>query len=349
MKKTIEQIVEAKKGGFSLWILPLLFLFFLYMGCREIPGEEGFDNPLIKDMYTADAAALVYKNTIYLYTGHDMARLRSKDYYMEDWYAFSTRDFSNFENHGPALKLSDFRWANRNAWASQVVERKGKFYWYVSVEHRQTGGMAIGVAVSDNPEGPFKDAIGAPLITTDMTPYYREPLWTWDDIDPTVFIDDDGQAYMYFGNSHLKYVKLNPDMISVDTSKTESGKVADAIVEVDIPRVAGLSFTEAPWLHKRGETYYLSYAAGWPEQLVYCTSDSPTGPWRPGGLLMTEAENSNTSHQAIIEYKKNWYIFYHNGTLPDGGSWRRSVCVERLVYNDDGSIPLITPTVKGEE
>jgi len=304
----------------------------------------GFDNPIIRDMYTADVAALVHGGRVYIYTGHDEAPARARFYVMNDWYVFSTRDFRRIRNHGPALSVADFRWANGNAWASQVVERDGKFYWYVSIDQQSTGGMAVGVAVADSPTGPFRDALGHALITSDMTPFPGQGRWTWDDIDPTVFIDDDGQAYMYFGNTHLKYVRLNDDMISVDTSGTTTGAVEDAIVPVQLPRVERLAFTEAPWLHKFGDTYYLSYAAGWSEQLVYATSSSPEGPWEPGELIMTYSENCNTAHQAIIEYRGSWYVLYHDGSLPGGDSWHRSVCVDLLYYNDDGSIRPVVPT-----
>jgi beta-xylosidase len=206
--------------------------------------------------------------------------------------------------------------------------------------------MAIGVAVATSPTGPFADAIGAPLITSNMTTFSGQGTWTWDDIDPTIYIDDDAAktAYLYFGNTYLKYVKLNSDMISVDTSGTSSGLVKDAIVAVATPAVSGLGFTEAPWLCKHNGIYYLSYAAGWEERLYYCTSSSPAGPWEAGGLLMSYSKNCNTSHQAIIDYNGNSYILYHNGTLAGGDSYHRSVCVDSFAYNSDGSISTITPT-----
>lgn len=331
-------------GIHAFSLLLVLAISVASVSCAKRTFPEDFDNPIIRDIYSADVAALVHRGSVYIYTGHDTAPEGYQNYIMDDWYVFSTKDFQTLENHGPALSVRDFRWANGNAWASQVIERNGKFYWYVSVDAPRSGGMAIGVAIADNPTGPFHDALGEPLITSDMTPYARQPAWTWDDIDPTVFIDNDGQAYLYFGNSRLKYVKLNEDMISVDVSETESALVRDAIVEVSLPRVDGLAFTEAPWLHFHDGLYYLTYAAGWEEQIAYCVSDSPTGPWRPGSVIMTHAFRSNTSHPAIIEYKGNWFMLYHNGSLPGGGSYRRSVCVDRLRYNEEGEIEFIVPS-----
>ncbi|WP_342626130.1 glycoside hydrolase family 43 protein [Spirochaeta thermophila] len=319
----------------------LLILFLSYStGCRILPEGEvdptPWDNPIIRDIYSADPAALVHGDTLYLYVGHDEAPEGATTYVMNDWYCYSTKDMIHWTNHGPVLSVRDFAWADGNAWAGQVVHRNGKFYYYVSVAQASTGGMAIGVAVSDSPTGPFTDALGRALITSSMTKFSGQPRWSWDDIDPTVLIDDDGQAYLYFGNTYPKYVKLNEDMISFDE---ETG-----IQPLLLPFVAGLPFTEALWIHKYKGKYYLSWAAGWEEQLVYATSDHPTGPWKPGGKLMTHAENCNTSHHAIVEFKGKWYIFYHNGTLPGGGSYRRSVCAEYLTYDEEGNIPLISPS-----
>jgi beta-xylosidase len=305
-----------------------------------IPPQETnmlpWENPIIRDIYSADPAALVVGDTLYLYVGHDEAPSGGTSYVMNDWYCYSTQDMVHWTNHGPVLSVKDFPWADGNAWAGQVVERNGKFYYYVSVAQAATGGMAIGVAVADSPTGPFKDALGKALITSNMTTFTGQGTWTWDDIDPTVLIDDDGQAYLYFGNTYPKYVKLNDDMISFD--------VAYGIKSISLPSIDGLSFTEALWIHKYQGRYYLSWAAGWPEQLVYATSESPTGPWVPGGKLMGLPANCNTSHHAIVEFKGRWYIFYHNGTLPGGGSYRRSVCVDCLTYDAMGGISLIIPS-----
>lgn len=293
--------------------------------------ENSFNNPIIKDKYTADPAALVYDDTVYLYAGHDQAADNEERYIMNEWLVYSSDDMVNWKEHPAPLKPSDFKWAKGDAWAAQVIERDGKFYWYVTVEHDATHpGKAIGVAVSDSPTGPFKDAIGKALITNDMT---KQTDIGWDDIDPTIYIDDDGQAYLYWGNRVCKYVKLKENMIEMDGE----------IHIVDLPK-----FTEAPWIHKRGDWYYLSYAYDFPEKTAYAMSKSIIGPWEYKGILNEVAGNSNTNHQAIIDFKGKSYFIYHNGSIPThGSSFHRSVCIDRLFYNEDGTIKRIQMTSEG--
>ena len=177
--------------------------------------EEKFNNPVITEKFTADPAALVHNDKVYLYTGHDEAPDDYHFYKMNDWLVYSSADMVNWEEHPVPLKVSDFKWAKADAWAAQVIERDGKFYWYVSVEHNdEHPGKAIGVAVADSPAGPFKDARGSAIITNDMTTEYADI--TWDDIDPTVCIDDNGQAYLYWGNTVCYWAKLKNNMIELD-------------------------------------------------------------------------------------------------------------------------------------
>ncbi len=286
-----------------------------------------FFNPVIKDQFTADPAALVYNDSVYLYTGHDEASDDFHFYKMNDWLVYSSADMKNWKEHPVPLKVSDFSWAKADAWAAQVIERDGKFYWYVSVEHKNTPGKAIGVAVADNPLGPFKDARGSALITNDMT---TKTDISWDDIDPTVYIEDNGQAYLYWGNTVCYWAKLKENMIELD----------GPIHSVELP-----GFTEAPWIHKNGDWYYLSYAYGFPERTAYAMSKSIEGPWEYKGILNEIAGNSNTNHQAIINFKAKSYFIYHNGGIqPNGGSFRRSVCIDRLYYNEDGTLKKVIMT-----
>ena len=289
-----------------------------------------FNNPIITDKYTADAAAIVHNNKVYLYAGHDQAPDDVDSYRMHEWLVYSSSDMIHWNEHPVPLKPTDFKWASGSAWASQVIEKNGKFYWYVTVEHGSIHGKAIGVAVSDSPTGPFKDALGKALITNDMT---NQTKISWDDIDPTVWIDNDGQAYMFWGNTVCKYAKLKDNMVELD----------GPIMTVDLPY-----FTEAPWIHKKGDWYYLSYAFQFPEKIAYAMSKSITGPWEFKGILNEVAGNSNTNHQAIIEFKGKDYFIYHNGSIPThGGSFRRSVCVDRLYYNEDGTMKRVVMTSEG--
>jgi beta-xylosidase len=287
-------------------------------------------NPIIRHKYTADPGAMVYNGKVYLYTGHDQAPPKRNGYEMHEWLCFSSTDMKTWTEHPSPLNVKDFAWAKDDAWASQVIERNGKFYWYVAIEHASIRGKAIGVAVSDRPTGPFKDAIGKALITNDMT---TQTGISWDDIDPSVFIDDNGQAYLFWGNTVLKYAKLKDNMIELD----------GPIKTIDLPH-----FTEAPWIHKRNGWYYLSYAYEFPEKIAYAMSRSIEGPWQYKGIINEIAGNSNTNHQAIINFKGKDYFIYHNGALtPDAGSFHRSVCVDYLYYNKDGSIKRVMMTSEG--
>jgi beta-xylosidase len=293
-------------------------------------------NPLFTDAFTADPAALVYKDTLYVYTGQDEAPTdRHQGYVMNRWLCYSTKDMVNWTAHGSPFKPTDFAWAKGDAWAGQVIERGGKFWWYAPVKHATIPGMSIGVGVADSPTGPFKDARGSALVTNDMT---TEVKITWDDIDPTVWIDDDGQAWLFWGNQRCYFAKLKANMTEFD------GPIQT------IPSDQLVNYTEAPWIHKHGNLYYLSYASGFPEKMAYSTATKITGPWTPRGLLSEGAFNSNTIHQAIVTFKGRDYFFYHNGgrQAPDtGSSFRRSVCVDYLYYNPDGTIKRVIQTTEG--
>lgn len=292
-------------------------------------------NPIVSDVFTADPAALVVGDTVYVYSGHDEAPAKENRYVMKDWLCFSSKDLVAWKAEGSPLALTDFAWAKRDAWAGQVVARDGKYFWYVPMWIDQPRGFAIGVAVSDRPTGPFKDALGAPLVTSDLTPNPTNPegvVVSWDDIDPSVFIDDDGQAYLFWGNTNLYWAKLKPSMTELD----------GPIAKIALPR-----YVEAPWVHQRGGLYYLSYAYGFPERTAYATAEKVTGPWTYRGLIADLAGNCNTSHQSIIEFRGRGYFVYHNGGLPAGGSFHRSVCIDYLDYNADGTIKRVLPTMEG--
>ncbi|GAB2632223.1 glycoside hydrolase family 43 protein [Belliella aquatica] len=289
-------------------------------------GNNFAQNPIIQTSFTADPAPMVYNDKVYLYTSHDEDE--STWFTMNDWRLYTTDDMVNWTDHGAVLSYKDFSWGKMNAWAPQCTERDGKFYMYVPItdKNNQNG---IGVAVSDSPYGPFIDPLGKPLISNSSA-----------DIDPTVFVDDDGQAYLMWGNPVCYYAKLNEDMISLDG---EVGQFPNTIEsfgkrKADDPK-RPTTYEEGPWLYKRNDLYYLLFAAGeLPEHLGYSTSDSPTGPWKYQGVLMPAEGRSFTNHPGIIDYKGKTYLFYHNGALPGGSGFNRSVAVEEVTFNDDGTI-----------
>lgn len=291
-------------------------------------------NPIIRERFSSDPAALVHDGRVWLYTGHDEAPIGAGGFEMWEWHLYSSDDMVHWEHHGAPISVETFDWAARDAWASQAIERDGKFYFYATVRHATVPGFSIGVAVADRPEGPFRDARDSALITNDMTeaPIVNGREMDWDDIDPTVWIDDDGQAYLFWGNTVLRYAKLADNMIELD----------GPIVEVDVP-----DFTEAPWIHQYDGRYYLSYAYQFPEKIAYATADEITGPYEFQGVINQQVLNSPTNHQSIIEFEGDWYFFYHNAELPGGGEFRRSVAVERMFYDADGNIFPITQAENG--
>ena len=299
-------------------------------------GKEQINMPLFQTKYTADPSPLVVGDTLFLYTSHnaspedipDENEKSSAGFFMYDWLLWSTTDMVNWTEHGAVASLKDFPWRSREngAWAIQTVERNGKYYLYAPLH-----GHGIGVLVADSPYGPFKDPLGKPLVWDQSN---------WYDIDPSVYTDDDGQAYMYWGNPHTFYAKLNDDMISL---KSEV---------VKLPHIE--NYQEGPWFYKRrltpglsqegGESkYYLAFASTCcPEALGYAMSDSPTGPWKSMGYIMRPTQRDRGNHPGIVDYKGHSYVFGQSYDLMHLETFvhheRRSVSATEITYNADGSI-----------
>ena len=282
------------------------------LNCLNVNAQR----PIIQTKYTADPAPMVYNDTVFLYTTHDEDD--AEGFKMQDWSLYTSTDMVNWTDHGVVASLKSFDWVKRDngAWAEQVVERNGKFYMYCPIH-----GNGIGVLVSDSPYGPFKDPLGKPLV------WQKEH---WDDIDPTVFIDEDGQAYMYWGNPNCYYVKLNEDMISYS---------GDIVKLKETPE----HYQEGPWFYKRNGHYYLAFASTCcPEGIGYAMSDSPTGPWKTKGYIMRPTERTRGNHPGIMDYKGKSYVFGLNYDLlkleTNTHYERRSVSVAEMHYNEDGTI-----------
>jgi beta-xylosidase len=302
------------------------------------------ENPIIQTHFSPDPAPVVFNGTLYSYSGDDIPG--TPFFYMTKWRVASTTDMVNWTDYGSPLSLESFSWAHDRAWAAQCIERNGKYYWYICVQSDKNN-MAIGVAVADSPTGPFKDAIGKPLIITG----------TWANIDPTVAIDDDGQAYLYWGNGGCYYVKLNKDMISYSGEIVQIPSTVETFGGFrgnhDANNPNKDAYIEGPWFFKRNNKYYLFYAGAGTnfrngESLSYSMSDSPTGPWKYVGKIMSDQKtNSSTNHGGVIDYNGKSYLFYHTGLLPGGGSFGRATSIEEFTYNPDGTFPTITMTKEG--
>jgi arabinoxylan arabinofuranohydrolase len=275
-------------------------------------------NPVLPDFH-ADPSARVFNGTLYVYPSHDIAG--STGWNMVDWDVFSTDDMVHWTNHGVIFGLKDITWAKKYAWAPDCVERDGKYYFYFPADGQ------IGVAVGDSPVGPFKDALGKPLIARNELGIFC--------IDPCPFIDDDGQAYLYFGNSmdRLGVVKLGRDMISRD------GPAQTLNV---------FHYHEGIWVFKRNDIYYAIYPSHAGKKIAnlmeYSMGKTPLGPFEYKGVILDN--DSRNIHGSVVQFKNQWYLFYH---VAGPSPYERRVCVEKLFFNDDGTIkpmrmsPLGTP------
>jgi len=316
---------------FSKTMKTYTLLFFTLFFISK-PFLCGAQNPIIQTKYTADPAPFVYKDTVFLYTSHDEenAGPGMGRFLMKDWLLYTSVDMVNWTDHGVVASLKDFSWGKQDngAWAPQCIERNGKFYLYCPIHMN-----GIGVLVSDSPYGPFTDPLGKPLIKNSM-----------DDIDPSVYIDDDNQAYLYWGNPKVYHVKLNEDMISY-----KGEIVAEQMTIAEFGKRDGhpkrtTQYEEGPWFYKRNNMYYMAFASTCcPEGIGYSMSKSPTGPWEYKGSIMDGDSRSSGNHPGIIDYKGKSYLFGFNFRLnfmiTDKHHERRSVCVEEFQYNPDGTIP----------
>lgn len=301
-------------------------------------------NPLFRDNYTADPAPVVFSDgRLYVFCGHDECFEDKPGYEgmygfnITNWLCYSTEDMQTWKAHGVVLAPQDFTWGHAEAWASQAVEVDGKYYYYVTVQAGEPyNAKCIGVAVSDSPTGPYVDAIGKPLVTDEMTD--NGPRGWWNDIDPTVMIDDDGTPWMSWGNGTCFLAKLKKNMVELDGE----------IEVLPLP-----NYVEGPWLYKRNGKYYMVYASMGPgsETISYAMADNVQGPWEFKGELTGVAKDSFTIHPGVIDFKGHSYLFYHNSTLSLDGygpaTGRRSVCVDEMYYNEDGTIQHVEQHVSG--
>ena len=302
--------------------------------CLGIVGQTSVldvsaQNPIVQTAFAPDPAPVVFGDELWVFTGCDRDA-KNDNYYMVGWQAFSTTDMQNWTDHGMILKDNEFSWCTENnAWASQCIERNGKYYFYFTTTDGNGRGRAIGVGVADQPEGPYKDVLGKPIAGPN-----------WDYIDPTVIIDDDGQAWLMWGNPKCYYAKLKEDMVTLD----------GPIQTFNLSLPSGTRYGEGPWIYKHDSLYYLVFASfveGFGgESISYCTGPSVTGPWTFRGNIH-EGSNCFTTHGGIIDYKGHSYSFYHMNGLQGGGSFNRSAACEEFTYGADGSISPLKSTKEG--
>ena len=293
-------------------------------------------NPVITHLFSADPTARIFGDRVYLFPSHDILAREGRGkpgwFCMEDYHVFSSPDLSTWTDHGVILSQDRVPWGDPTAfsmWAPDCIFRNGKYYFYFPDISNQadTAGrkpFAVGVAIADSPLGPY---IPQP-----------EPVKGAVGIDPNVFIDKDGQAYLYWALGKIYVAKLKDNMLELASEPLEVK---------DLP-TKGL--IEGPWLFERNGIYYMTYphVQNNIERLEYATGDNPLGPFTFAGVIMDESPmNCWTNHQSLLEYKGQWYLFYHQDALSPKFDKNRAVCIDSLFFNDDGSIRKVTPTLRG--
>ncbi|PZG01891.1 hypothetical protein C1I99_05000 [Micromonospora deserti] len=285
--------------------------------------------PVIPGLF-ADPHITTFNGRYYLYPTTDGYAGWSGTYYK----AFSSSDLINWTDHGVILDHGpDVSWADNSAWAPAVTAKNGKYYLYFS------GGLAsgntakqLGVAVSDSPTGPFRDALGRPLI--------RSGQYSGQAIDPMVFTDDDGQSYLYWGQGAARVVRLNSDMVSFDPAQ----------VRVITPT----GYNEAPFVFKRNGVYYFMWSEGDTRsedyRVAYATGSSSYGPWTKRGIVLQkrlELGIKGTGHHSVVRAPgtDTWYVAYHRFAVPAGNGTNRETTIDRMEFNADGTIRPIVPTL----
>lgn len=310
-----------------MWMLNkhVFIVFLLIAGCWNIFA----DNPLVTHLFNADPSARLFDGVLYVYASHDVDEEDGVGgFSMADYHVYSSTDMMNFTDHGVALDQDDVLWAkgNNTMWAPDCVQQGDQYYLYFPTHPADKGWGHTGVAISDSPTGPF----------VPETNYISQA----NNIDPNLFFDDDGTPYLYIcANENIKVIEMKTNMleaVSWGSNLTITG--------------ASEEYKEGPWVFKRDGVYYLTYPSGVAdeggESIYYATGSSPTGPFENQGMIMAAWTNCWTIHHSILEIEDQWYIFYHHNDI-SGNATLRSMCADKLSFNEDGSIAEVTPTRRG--
>ena len=316
-------------------------LLLLLLG---MPMMMPAQNPIIRDQFSADPTARVFNNKVYVYPSHDIVppEGQRQDWFcMEDYHVFSSENLTDWTDHGVIVTQNKVPWVRPDSysmWAPDCVERNGKYYFYFPSAPKGGMGFGVGVAIADTPEGPF---VCEP-----------EPIKGINGIDPCVLLASDGNAYIFWGNGRCAKLKDNMKEIADDTPK-EKVKWGEREFEMyGVNCLKGLPNRQAegPFAFEYNGNYYLTYpyVRENTEVLGYAMSKNPMGPYEYKGLIMAEHENGCwTNHHSIINYKGQWYLFYHHNDFSPRDDKRRSVCIEKLYFNADGTIKEVKPTMRG--
>ena len=283
------------------------------------------------DQFTADPTARVFEGRIYVYPSHDILARPGKGrpgwFCMEDYHVFSSANLTDWTDHGVIVSQTGVAWVDPSSysmWAPDCVFAHGKYYFYFPASARDGGLKKIGVAIADRPDGPFRPE--------------PRPIDGVQGIDPCVFIDRDGSAYLFYSRRRIFAAKLKASMVELDAPPRE------------IENLPAKGLIEGPFVFERNGTYYLTYphVAHRAERLEYATSDHPLGPYTPAGVILDESPSGCwTIHHSIVEYQGQWYLFYHDDDLSPSFDKCRSMRADRLFFNDDGTIRKVVPTLRG--
>ena len=310
------------------------FSFLLLMALFS--GTLFAQNPFIRDQFTADPTARVFNGKVYVFPSHDIispVEPERRWFAMEDYHVFSSENLVDWTDHGVIVTQNKVPWVREDSysmWAPDAIERNGKYYFYFPAPAKPEYGRGsmIGVAIADKPEGPY--------IPVD------KPIAGATGIDPCTFIDKDGQgqAYLYWCGRGMWMAKLKPNMIELDGEPQQVQ---------GLPEGGGLK--EGPFVFERNGIYYYTYP--WvknntTELLYYCTANNPMGPFKDGGVIMDEWQSKCwTNHHSFVEYKKQWYLFYHHNDYSPTFDKNRSARIDSVTFNPDGSIQKVIPTFRG--
>ena len=314
-------------------------------------------NPVIRDQFAADPTARVFNNKVYVYPSHDIPApegQRQDWFCMADYHVFSSENLIDWTDHGVIISQENVPWGKPDAysmWAPDCVYKNGTYYFYFPNAPKDGRGFAVGVATANAPEGPFTCE--------------KEPIKGVFGIDPCVLIDDDGTAYIYWSGMGIRGGKLKSNMLELD-GELQEVKLPKREGMPDMPpmKIGGVEmkglpegFKEGPFAFKRNGWYYLTFP--WvrgetgegknpTETLAYAMSKNPLGPWDFKGIIMAEHANGCwTNHHSILEYKGQWYIFYHHNDYSPWMDKRRSARIEKINFNADGTIQEVKPTLRG--
>jgi len=310
----------------------LIFSLFL-LAINSLSAQ----NPIVRNQFSADPTARVFNGKVYVFPSHDIPtppnkNLRKDWFCMADYHVFSSENLTDWTDHGMIVSQNKVQWVDSTSysmWAPDCIQRNGKYYFYFPANKTVADangrkGFGIGVAIADQPEGPY-----VPL---------REPIKGVNGIDPNVFIDKDGQAYLYWAQGNISVAKLNENMTEL---------ASEPQIIANLPQ-KGLK--EGPFLFERKGIYYLTipHVENKIERLEYAIGDNPMGPFKMAGVVMDESPmNCWTNHQSFVQYKGQWYLFYHQDAYSPKFDKNRSICADSLFFNSDGTIQKVTPSLRG--